>query len=163
MMNGPLGAICMLRDARALAYRPTWTGLGATWNFNVVATATGGGADGARTLSTVTTIETPAGQHFAELMRKAAPGSGADGDDLMLALYGMAQTWIEALRRTGPALSREALVQAFETKLSGFDSGYLPPPTFGPGDRSRPLAVGITSCCSGGRWSTTSQGWRSSF
>ena len=28
MMNGPLGASCMLRDARALSYKPTWTGVG---------------------------------------------------------------------------------------------------------------------------------------
>src|SRR5205085_5749119 len=51
MMNGPLGGICMLRDARALGYKPIWTGVGVSWNLNVVAQASGGGADGIRTLS----------------------------------------------------------------------------------------------------------------
>src|ERR671929_179805 len=31
VMNGPLGAICMLRDAKALGYKPMWTGVGISW------------------------------------------------------------------------------------------------------------------------------------
>ncbi len=162
MMNGSLGAICMLRDARALAYRPTWTGVGASWNFNVVAAASGGAAEGIRTLSTMTTLDTPAGKHFSEVMRRYAPNSGADDDDVMLASYGFAQTVLEALRRAGPDLTRESFVHTFETKMNGYDSGYLPPPTFGPRDRSGPLALGVTAC-SGGRWSTPQPGWRASF
>ncbi len=163
MMNGPLGAICMLRDARALAYRPLWTGVGASWSFNMVATASGGAADGIQTLSTMTTLDTPAGRHFSAVMQRHAPNSGAEDDDFMLASYGFAQTLIEALRRTGPDLTRDAYVQTLETKMSGFDSGYLPPPTFGPRDRSGPLVLGVTACCSGGRWTTPQPGWRASF
>ncbi len=163
MMNGPLGAICMLRDSRALGYRPMWTGVGASWNVNLVATATGGAADGIRTLGTFTTLETPAGRHFVEVMRKYAPNSGTENDDIMLVVYALAQTFLEALRRTGPDLTREAYVQTFETKMSGYDSGYLPPPTFGPRNRSGPLGVNVTACCSGGRWTTAHPGWRAGF
>lgn len=163
LMNGPRGAICMLRDARALGYRPTWTGVGASWTNNVVAAASGGGADGIRALSTAATLETPAGRHYSELMGRAAPGSGADQDDTMLVVYGLLRSAIEGLRRAGPALTRESLLQAWETKMNGYDSGYLPPATFGPRNRSGPLLVGVTECCTNGQWTTPQPGWRASF
>jgi substrate-binding family protein len=163
MMNGPLGAICMLRDARALAYKPTWTGVGMSWNLNVVAQASGGGADDIRTLSTMTTLETPAGRRYSEAMRKYAPGSGADSDDAVLIAYSIMQTMLEALRRAGPDLTREGFVQTMETKMNGYDSGYLPPPTFGPKIRYGPTVVGVTACCTNGRWATPQSGWRAEF
>ena len=163
MMNGPLGGICMLRDARALNYQPTWTGVGVSWNFNVVAQASGGGADGIRTLASMTTLDTPAGRHFAEVMQKYAGNSGAEDDDIMLIVYSLAQTFIEALRRTGPDLTREAFVQTMETKMNGYDSGYLPPPSFGPGNRSGPLSVGVSACCANSRWTMPQIGWRADF
>ncbi len=163
MLNGPLGAICMLRDAKALGYRPTWTGVGVSWNFNIVAQASGGGADGIRMLSSNPTLETPAGRHFSELMRKAAPNSGTDTDDVYLMFYAMLRSVIEALRQAGPDLTREGLVRTWETKMNGYDSGYLPPPTFGPGNRSGPLTVGVSACCTNSRWTTFQQGWRPSF
>jgi len=163
MMNGPLGAICMLRDAKALGYKPMWTGVGVSWDFNVVAAASGGGADGIRFLSTATTLETPAGRHFAELARKAAPNSGADTDDIMLIWYALVRSAIEGLRRAGPDLTRESLLQTWETKMTGYDSGYLPPPTFGPGNRSGPLAFGVSACCTNGQWTSPQQGWRATF
>ncbi|HEY3238537.1 MAG TPA: ABC transporter substrate-binding protein, partial [Acidimicrobiia bacterium] len=107
MINGPLGGICMLRDSRALNYHPTWTGVGPSWNLNVVAAASGGEADGIRALTSMTTLETPAGRHYVEVMRKYAANSGAEDDDIMLVVYSLAQTFIEALRRTGPDLTRE--------------------------------------------------------
>jgi branched-chain amino acid transport system substrate-binding protein len=163
MMNNPLGAICMLRDARALNYKPIWTGVGITWEANVVATASGGGAEGIRKLTAFATLETQAGRHFSDVMRKYAPNSGAAEDDVMLLVYGMLQTFIEGIRRAGPDLTREGFVHTFETTMNGYDSGYLPPPTFGPGDRSGPLAVGVVACCTNGRWSTPVRGWRESF
>ena len=163
MMNGPLGAICMLRDAKALGYKPTWTGVGVAWNFNVVAAASGGGADGIRYLSTATTLETPAGRHYVELARKAAPNSGADSDDIMLIWYALVKSAIEGLRRAGPNLTREGLLQTWETRMTGYDSGYLPPPTFGPGNRSGPLAFGVSACCTNGQWTSPQQGWRATF
>ncbi|MCA1844024.1 MAG: ABC transporter substrate-binding protein, partial [Actinobacteria bacterium] len=95
LMNGPLGSICMLRDGRALGYKPIWTGVGTTWNFNATATATGGAAEGIRMLTSSTTLETPKGQHFAALMHQKAPNTGAEDDDLMLLYYGLAQGFIE--------------------------------------------------------------------
>jgi ABC-type branched-subunit amino acid transport system substrate-binding protein len=163
MMNGPLGAVCMLRDAKALGYKPMWTGVGLSWAFNVVAAASGGGADGIRFLGTATTLETPAGQHFAELARKAAPNSGADTDDIMLIWYALVRSAIEGLRRAGPDLTRESLLQTWETKMNGYDSGYLPPPTFGPHNRSGPLAFNTIACCTNNQWTTPQQGWRATF
>ncbi|HEV3363443.1 MAG TPA: ABC transporter substrate-binding protein, partial [Acidimicrobiia bacterium] len=163
MMNGPLGAVCMLRDARALGYKPTWTGVGISWEANVVAAASGGGAEGVRKLTAFATLETPAGRRFSEVMKKHAPNSGAADDDVMLLVYGMLQTFIEGFRRAGPDLTREGFVHTFETAMNGYDGGYMPPPTFGPGNRSGPLAVGVVACCTNGRWSTPQPGWKVAF
>ena len=163
MMNGILGGICMLRDAKALGYKPTWTGVGLSWNVNVVATASGGAADGIRTLATATTLESPAGRHYVTVARKYLPNSGADEDDLMLLAYGFTRTLLEGLRRTGPDPTREGFVKTFETKMNDYDGGYLPPPTFGPGIRSGPTAVGVTACCTDGKWTTPQPGWRATF
>lgn len=163
MMNGPLGAICMLRDARALGYRPVWTGVGISWEANVVATTSGGGADGIRKLTAFATLDTPAGRHFTEVMHRYAPNSGAADNDVMLLYYGIFQTLLEGLRRVGPDPTREGFVHTFETAMNGFDSGYIPPPTFGPGNRSGPLAVGVVACCTNSRWTTPSPGWRTTF
>jgi branched-chain amino acid transport system substrate-binding protein len=163
MMNGPLGAICMLRDSKALGYKPAWTGVGLSWNFNVVATAAGGAADGVRTLSTATTLDSPAGRRYVAFARKNMPNSGAEEDDLMLIGYGFAQSILEGLRRTGPNLTREAFVHTFENNMNDYDSGFLPPPTFGPGNRSGPKVLGVTACCTDGKWTTPQPGWRATF
>lgn len=163
MLNGPLGATCMLRDARALGYKPTWTGVGLSWNFNVVATASGGAADGARTLATGATLDSPAGRRFAAFARKYMANSGAEDDDLLLIGYGFTLSFIEGVRRAGPNLTRESFVQTFETRMNDYDEGFFPPPTFGPGNRSGPMAVGVTACCTNGRWTTPQPGWRATF
>jgi ABC-type branched-subunit amino acid transport system substrate-binding protein len=163
MMNGPLGAICMLRDARALGYKPKWTGVGVSWGFNAVAQVSAGAADGIRLLRTTPTLESPQGRHYSEVMRRALPDSGADTDDILLTFYSVLVSAIEGLRRAGPDLTRESLVRTWETKMNGYDSGYLPPPTFGPGNRSGPLEVGITACCTNGKWTTPQPGWRATF
>jgi hypothetical protein len=137
--------------------------VGISWEANVVATASGGGAEGIRKLSASATLETPAGRHFSEVMRKYAPNSGAADDDVMLLYYGMLQTFLEGLRRAGPDPTREGLVRTYETAMNGYDSGYLPPPTFGPGNRSGPLGVGVVACCTNSRWTTPQQGWRATF
>ena len=63
----------------------------------------------------------------------------------------------------GPDATRENFVQTFESKMNGYDSGYLPPPTFGPGVRYGPTVVGVAACCTNGKWSTPQPGWHASF
>lgn len=96
-------------------------------------------------------------------MRKYQPNSNADEDDVGLVIYGFAQLLTQALRETGPELDRERFVETMETKMSGFDSGYLSPPTFGPGDRSGPQVVAVTRCCTSNRWTMADPTWRERF
>jgi len=161
MINGPLGAICMLRDARALGFRPMWTGLGTTWNLNVVAAGSGGAANGVRMLGASTTLDTPAGRHYAQVMRNAGI-TGADTNDIDLLVYDLARTFIRALQLTGPKLGREAFVRTMETKINGYDSGYLPPPSFGSGNRTGALGVS-SELCVNNNWTTPRPGWHQSF
>jgi hypothetical protein len=109
------------------------------------------------------TLESPEGRHYTEIMRKYSPNSGVDSDDLLLIFYSLLRSAIEGLRRAGPDLTRQGLVQTWETKMNGYESGYLPPPTFGPGNRSGPLVVGVAACCTNGQWTTPQPGWRASF
>jgi ABC-type branched-subunit amino acid transport system substrate-binding protein len=162
MMTGPLGAICMLRDARAVAYRPTWTGVGLSWSFNIVASASGGTADGIKTINSFTTLDTPAGQHYLKVMREHDVPSDVNDDIIMLA-YGLVQTLVTALRRTGPNLTREAFVNTMENNMKGYDSGYYPPHHFGPNDRSGGNAVAVSQCCTDGQWTTPNPAWRTGF
>jgi ABC-type branched-subunit amino acid transport system substrate-binding protein len=161
MMNGPLGAICMLRDAKALGYSPTWTGPGTTWNLNVVATGSGGAANGVRMLGASTTLDTPAGKHYAQVMQKAGI-TGADTNDIDLLVYDLARTFIRALQLTGRNLGRDAFVRTMETQINGWDSGYLPPPTFGPGNRTGALGVS-SELCQNNNWTTPKPGWHRTF
>jgi len=96
-------------------------------------------------------------------MRKYGAPAGADSDDAMLIAYSIFQTAFEALRRAGPELTRESFVQTMETKINGYDSGYLPPPTFGPKIRYGPTVVGVSACCTAGKWTTPQSGWRADF
>lgn len=164
MQNGIFGAICMLRDGHAVGYKPIWTGVGPNWNLNVVPTAVGkDAADGIRVINAMTTLETPAGRHFSKVMRESGNGDIAE-DDIMLFYYALARTAIESLRRTGPDVGREAFVRTYETKMNDFRSGFLPPPHFGPGDRSGPQGFNVTACCSSRNWWYTEQPkWRSKY
>lgn len=163
IMAGPIGASCLLRDSEALGYDPIWTGVGATFNLDITAAAAGGAADGIETLGVATTLETPAGRHYAETMEKYYPDSGAETEDAMLLIYSMTRFYIEALERTGPNLTREAFVSAIENRMTGWETPYLPPPRFAPGQRPGPNAVSVTRCCVDNRWITPNPGWRTAF
>lgn len=162
MMTGPLGAICMLRDARATGYRPTWTGVGLSWSFNIVAQASGGTADGIKTINSFTTLDTPAGQHYLKVMREHDVPSDVNDDIIMLA-YGLVRTLVQALRQNGPELNRETFVNTMETKMKGFTAGYWPPHLFASGDRSGANAVAVSQCCTNGQWTTPNPAWRTGF
>jgi hypothetical protein len=134
--------------------------VGLSWSFNVVATASGGTANGIRTINSFTTLDTPAGKHYSAAMRKYAPNSGADGDDITMLAYGLAVTVIEALRRAGAGVSRESFVTTMETKMKGYSSGYYPPVDFAPGSREGGKSVSFSYCCTNGQWTTPDTKWR---
>lgn len=163
MIAGPLAAICMLRDAGVVGFDPTWAGFGSMWGVSAVSTAAGGSANGISLLGSETTLETPAGIRYQEVVRRHAPNSRADTDDASIRAFGLAQLVIEAVRRAGPDLNRERLVQVMESEMSGFDSGFLSPPQFGPGDRRGPQGVSVIQCCVQNRWTTVDPAWRDRF
>jgi hypothetical protein len=161
MMNGPLGAICMLRDAGAAGYHPTWTGLGTSWNFSVVAQASGGSCEGIRMLGSSATLDTAAGRHYSAVMHGRG-NTAAESDDIALIGWDLARTIAQGLQATGPQLGRDAFVRAMESKVNGYDSGYLPPPIFGPGNRTGPVSV-ASELCHGNAFTIPQPGWHSSF
>ena len=58
------------------------------------------------------------------------------------------RTLVEALKRTGRDLSREAFVATLE-HLSNFDSGFAPPLSYGPNQRAGSTTIQIISMQNG--------------
>lgn len=73
---------------------------------------------------------------FPDLARQERPGLS----DILG--YGGAVTFVEGLRRAGPDLTREGLIQALET-LDGFDPGLTVPAYFSPERREGNTAIYI--------------------
>jgi branched-chain amino acid transport system substrate-binding protein len=161
LIAGPLPAICVLRDSKSVNFQPTWTGP-AGWNFNITNTATGGATEGALTFGGWRTLETPEGQHYIEQRRKYFGADGdAESDDLAIVAYWEARLWIEALRRAGREVTRESFVDTMEA-MSGYDTGFLPPGEWSPGDHTGARSVCIFKAVNG-KWVTSDRQWHRSF
>lgn len=163
LMTATFGATCVMRDARTVRFSPKWTGIASLMQVNLTATASGGSADGLTLPGTWTTLETKAGQRYQSSMRKRYPNGNVHTDDIALILYAAALPLIEGLRHAGRDLTRERFMQAMETKLAGFTSGFLPPPAFSPSDHMGPRGLDLVSCCKNDRFYTVDPTWREKF
>lgn len=164
MITASLPAACMLRAAREAGYQPTWTSPAYGWNLDLVAEFSGGATDGIITFGHQTTLETEAGQHYVATVQKYVPdatvGSEITNDGMLT--YGILQLFFEGLRAAGENLTRAGFIEAMETEVPGFESGYLPPPTYGAGDRSGPLSVNLW-IGEQTTWKTHDPEWRDQF
>lgn len=164
MATASLPAACMLRAAREAGYEPTWTSPAYGWNLDLVAKFSGGATEGVISFGHQTTLDTDAGKHYVETIQKYVPDAvvGTDITNDGMLTYSILQLYFEGLRVAGEDLTRTAFLEAMETEVNGFDSGYLPPPTYGPGDRSGPLSVNLWV---GGEtsWSMHDPEWRDRF
>lgn len=164
MITASLPAACMLRAAGDAGFDPTWTSPAYGWNLDLVADFSGGATKGVISFGHQATLDTEAGKRYVAATQKYVPEAKVGTDitnDGMLA-YGILQLYFEGLRAAGEDLSRDGFVEAMETAVSGYDSGYLPPPTFGPGDRSGPLAVNLWIGGETG-WTMHDPAWRDDF
>ena len=145
MITASLPGICMNRSAVEADFNPTtWLSPAYGWSLEFVAKAAGGLPDSVTAFGHTTTLETDAGQHFEEQVNTFIPEAG-EGDysvDSILS-YAMAQLFIEGLEAAGPNLTRQGFFDVMETTVSGVDTGFSPPPVYGPDDRSGPLSVSL--------------------
>lgn len=164
MATATLPAACMLRSAREAGFEPTWTSPAYGWNLDLVAKFSGGATKGVISFGHQTTLDTDAGQHYIETVQKYVPAAtiGTDITNDSMLTYSILQLVFEGLRAAGEDLTRDGFVEAMETDVSGFDSGYLPPPTYGPDDRSGPLSVNLWIGGESG-WTMHDPQWRDGF
>ena len=172
LISGALPGICMHRAAIDAGYEPlAWLSPANGWNIGFVARAVGGMPDSAVSFGHAPTLETEAGQHYVEQVNTYVPDA-TEGDitvDGMLT-YSPERLLIEGLLAAGPDLTRKGFFEAMETTVSGVDTGFGPPPVYGPGDRSGPLTVSLwkpgTRIVDGVEtptWVTSDPTWRDNF
>ena len=133
----------ILRDARALGWRPRITG--AFWHYDLVTQAARDLAEGAMAVREFVTTDGEAFKRFEAARRKHNPSSTpTTGESLIL--YGdglLAQRILEA---AGENPTNESLVAGIES-ITDFDTGILAPMTWGPGDYVGSSATFPAVCC----------------
>jgi len=145
LISGALPGICMHRAAGDAGYSPeAWLSPANGWNIGFVARAVGGLAESSTSFGHAPTLETEAGQHYVEQVNKFVPDA-QEGDITVdgFLTYSPERLLIEGLQAAGPQLTREGFFDAMETSVSGVETGYGPPPIYGPGERSGPLSANL--------------------
>jgi branched-chain amino acid transport system substrate-binding protein len=153
-------AVGILRDARALGWRPQIAGWGYTFDF-----ITAAGRDLFRDvtgLRTSAAVDSPAYGPYAERMAANGHARSRDLDTEAFLAYGHGALLGELLQRAGPQPTRASFVTGAEG-IQGYDNGILPPITYGPGDHVGADAAFPVTCCNSD-WTWRSDGpARSSF
>ncbi len=136
-------AIQIATDAGQLGYTPAYTG--ALFEFDFVTQAAPGLLDGAAGLRLNATIDTPEYAAFQALAQKHGRSGALDGEAFLYFGYGLL---LEAvLDAAGDTPTPDSLVAAIES-LDGFETGVLPPITWGSGDLVGSTSMFPTVCCS---------------
>lgn len=145
IITASLPGICMIRSAREAGYEPdAWLSCADCWNLDLVANAVGTLPETAIGLGWTTTMETEAGQEFTATVKEFVPDATEKDIDIdALLVYAPGQLLIAGLEAAGPKLTRQGFFDQMETTVSGVETGYGPPPIFGPGDRSGPQTVSL--------------------
>lgn len=137
-----LEAAGMWRDARAINYRPQFTGFG--HHFDFVTQAARQTADGVKGLRQYLSVDTKAYQEFLAKARDYGRDTGADAETAIF--YGEGLLLEKILRAAGPDLTREKFILATQ-KLKNYFNGYMPPLTWGPGDTLGTAWTWPAVCC----------------
>ena len=93
-------------------------------------------------------------------MAKFLPGVQYNSNSL--AFYGSAQLLFRGLRVTGKKLTRTSFVNAMNTKIKNFSSGYTPPVTFSATNRNGPQSVAVAQVVNGA-FVTIDPAWKTNF
>jgi len=139
-------AVGILRDARALGWRPQVTGWGYAFDF-----VTAAGRDlftDVTAIRTNATVDTPAYERYAERMAANGRGRARNLDTEAFLAYGYSALLGEVLQRAGAQPTRASFVTGAET-MQGWDNGILAPITYGPGDHIGADAAFPVICCNG--------------
>lgn len=134
-------AVGILRDARAINYQPTWTGM--LWVADELSRAGGDLMDGIKALRYWTTTDTDAWRQYRTLVAKHGNGTPSSSST---AYYGTLVVLGRALELAGEDLDRESLHAGFND-MDGFDPGFVPPVTYSRGRVVGTNAQFPVRCC----------------
>lgn len=137
-------SVGILRDARALGWRPQVTGWGYAFDF-----VTGAGRDlftDVTAIRTNATVDSAAYERYSERMSANGRGRERNLDTEAFLAYGYSSLLGEVLQRAGAQPTRASFVAGAET-IQGWDNGILAPITYGPGDHIGADAAFPVTCC----------------
>jgi branched-chain amino acid transport system substrate-binding protein len=140
-VNTSLG---IFRDAKQIGYEPQFTGGGFTFDF--LSSALKDAVEGVRGLRFGATVDTPAYEKYDALMEKHGRSQSRDKDLEAFLFYGHGLLLGEMLAKAGDNPTRDSFVTGAET-IKGFETGILPPITYGPNDHVGADASYPTVCC----------------
>jgi branched-chain amino acid transport system substrate-binding protein len=143
-ISATLEAIGILRDAKSMGYKPTFTGWGYLFDF------LSGGAEsmfqGVTGIRTYAAVDAAAYAKYEARMRAQGRGRDRGQDFEGFAAYGHALVLGEVLQRAGTSPTRQSIVAGAET-MKGYDNGILPPITWASGNHEGARAGFPALCC----------------
>lgn len=154
-LGAPDALVGLLRGAAAAGWAPIVLAPGALAGRAAADAAVGFSGRLLLAYPTAPADETPAGR--ARLDRLAGDAGRGRHRQLQASAAGAMAVTVEALRRAGRDLDRRRLVESLEG-LQGFETGWLPPISFGPGRRVG--ALGGYLVAADGRSLRAVAGWR---
>jgi ABC-type branched-subunit amino acid transport system substrate-binding protein len=129
VMISRLSAPGILRDARAIGYRPAWTGFG-PWTLNLFNTASGGLMEGIKAVRQWQGVDAPKYAEYAEHMQ--ANGSEPNEEGFGGWMIGFFLEHV--LARAGADPTRPSFVEGLQkTDGSPINLGVTPPVRYAPG------------------------------
>lgn len=134
MYSIPRHGALLLREAEKLGWTPKF--LGTNTMGDPITHKLAGSALNGVVISIITAVDTmphPKVQEANRILQKYHPNT-APGYWSYLGMAG-AMVFVEGLKRAGPDLTREKLIEALET-LQGFETGVVPPISFGKGNHA---------------------------
>jgi branched-chain amino acid transport system substrate-binding protein len=141
--------------AKQIGYDPQFTGGGFTFDF--LSGILKDSIEGTKGLRFSATTDAPSYKKYAALMEKYGRGRTREKDNEGFLYYGLGLLTGEALAKAGTDPTRASFVAGAET-IHDFQTGILPPITYGKGDHVGADAAYPATCCDTTDWVWKSAG-----
>jgi branched-chain amino acid transport system substrate-binding protein len=135
--------------AKQIGYSPQFTGGGFTFDF--LAGALKDNIQGTKGLRFSATTDTPRYREYAKVAQQFGHGRPRANDLEGFLYYGLGLLAGEVLTKAGPTPTHDSLVQGAES-IRNFQTGILPPITYGKGDHVGADAAYPATCCDTSDW-----------
>lgn len=135
----PTTAASLANQTEEAGFHPTWFANSISWGFNLTFSVAPKALRGARAFSPWLPLDDPRTERYQRAYRRLNPGM--EPDDLGIIGWGMGQILVEAARRAGRDLTRDAFREAMQNLE--YRADVWVPIRFGPGVRTGTRSVAV--------------------